>query len=339
MAEGKTLSAVIPNYNHGALIGHAIRAMAEQERPPDEIIVIDDASTDNSLSVLNEIAAETPMLRVVSLAENGGAIAALNRGLAEATGDIVYFGAADDLVLPGLFADGMEMLERYPDAAFACSETRVVDQQNGAVGYRPPARPCYGACFLDPAAVERTLHRIDNWILTGTCLVRRELLRLAGGLDPELGAFADSYALRRLALIHGCCFSPRLGHEWRVYPAGVSRALASDAGDTMRILEVAVDRMRNDPAFPDWYLEVFRRRWRFAVGRIAAVADPMNLGVLIDVCARNPVSRMWIKAFGALGGAVGRLAILGGLTLLERPTSIFALLRTAWSRRRLTVAR
>ena len=44
------LSVVMPNYNHAPYLSRAIDAIAKQELPPDEIIVIDDASTDNSLA-------------------------------------------------------------------------------------------------------------------------------------------------------------------------------------------------------------------------------------------------------------------------------------------------
>src|SRR4051812_2495556 len=52
MSEPVELSVILPNYNHARCLSRAIEAIAGQSRPPDEIIVIDDASQDNSLEIL-----------------------------------------------------------------------------------------------------------------------------------------------------------------------------------------------------------------------------------------------------------------------------------------------
>jgi glycosyltransferase involved in cell wall biosynthesis len=332
-AERIHLSAVVPNYNHGALIEEAVRALAAQVPAPDEIIVVDDGSTDDSLVVLDRLRAEVGTMRVVPLDRNRGAIFALNRGLQEARGTYVYFGAADDVTLPGLFADMLDVLDRFPQAAFACGEGIVVDMDTGKSGYRPPVRPAQTAAFLAPDDVARTFRRIDNWMLTGTALIRRDLIADAGGFDAALGAFADGYALRRLALLHGCCFVPHMGLVWRVSARGLSRAQAADPAATLHTLAAALQRMDADSVFPRWYLAVFERRWRFSVSRLAAQSRPMNRAVLVRVGARGPVGRAILGVAAALGGPFGRLISFGWLSLRERPTSFAGLIATALSRR------
>ncbi len=328
------LSAIIPNYNHGAVIGEAIRALAAQVPAPDEIVVVDDASRDDSLSVLAELAAEIPILRVIALPANGGAIAALNRGLLESRGTYVYFGAADDVTCPGLFAAMFGILAAHPQAAFACCEGAVQDLDTGATSLRPPVRPAYSACFLSPAAVAERFRRIDNWILTGTAVVRRDLMTQNGGFDATFGAFADAYAMRRLALLHGCCFAPHLGMVWRINSQGLSRQQAGDPVVSLATLETALAHMRADPAFPAWYPAVFARRWRFGVGRIAVASEPMNAAILMQVSARGVIGRTVLRIATTIGGRAGRLLALGWLTLRERPTSLTGLMKTFVSRRR-----
>jgi glycosyltransferase involved in cell wall biosynthesis len=68
------------------VLTRAIEALAAQVPCPDEILVVDDASTDDSLVVLATLAQQYPSLRVIRHEHNLGAIAALNRGLAEARG-------------------------------------------------------------------------------------------------------------------------------------------------------------------------------------------------------------------------------------------------------------
>jgi glycosyltransferase involved in cell wall biosynthesis len=72
-----TLSVVLPNYNHAKLIGRALEALLAQGRAADEIIVIDDGSTDDSVSVIDRFAAGAPSIRVLQNANNTGVIPTL----------------------------------------------------------------------------------------------------------------------------------------------------------------------------------------------------------------------------------------------------------------------
>jgi len=102
----------------------------------------------------------------------------------------------------------------------------------------------------------------------------------------------------------------------------------------MDVLASAVSRMRADPDFPSWYPEIFERRWRFAIGRIAASAHPMNRAVLVEL-GRGPVGRTIMTAAAGIGGQIGRVVVLVWLTLLYRPTSLVGLVKTAIARYRI----
>jgi glycosyltransferase involved in cell wall biosynthesis len=331
--EEALISAIVPNFNHGALIAEAIVGLASQAPVADEIIVVDDASTDDSIEVVAKLRSRIPRLRLLRNWRNQGAIAAMNRGLHEARGRYVYFGAADDLTQPELFENMLAALRQHPEAAFACCEAILHDTASGHIGYRPAANPVFAAAYLAPQDVLRSLRRTDNWIVTGTALIRRDLLVASGGFDSELGSFADSYALRRLALLHGCCFVPFLGLEWRVSSRGLSRSLARDPIRNAQILKAALRRMGTDPAFPAWYPKLFERRWRFGIGRLAIGERPINRVVLVDQCARGWLSAAVLALAVFVGGPIGRLFALAWLTLQERPMSIPRVLATTVKRR------
>src|ERR1700723_97564 len=90
------LSVVLPNYNHAKLIGRALAALLGQERTADEIIVIDDGSTDDSVAVIGRFAAPAPATRLLRNPNNIGVTPPLQRGLEPARGKYVYFAASDD---------------------------------------------------------------------------------------------------------------------------------------------------------------------------------------------------------------------------------------------------
>ena len=89
------MSIVVPNYNHGHLIGEALGAIAAQTVAPFEVIVVDDGSTDDSVERIRELAGEMP-LQLHCHPRNRGVVAAMNTGLGLVKGDFVLFSAADD---------------------------------------------------------------------------------------------------------------------------------------------------------------------------------------------------------------------------------------------------
>jgi glycosyltransferase involved in cell wall biosynthesis len=334
VAAGLDVSAVIPNYNHARYLSAAVRALALQQPPPAEIIVIDDASTDDSLEVLEALKREITTLRVIRHETNAGVIAALNRGLNEARGALVYFGAADDLVAPGLIERLGSALALHPGAAFASGEARLVDTEDRALGIRPPVRPSQTERFFSPFQVIDLLKRCDNWILTGAALFRRELVIEAGGFAAAARSFTDGLLARHLALKAGFVYVPAVFVTWRVNPQGYSRSATSEAETARKTIASMRELIVADPLFPSWYPELLERRWRFSVGRVAVTeAGSAGIDVLTGFCARNRTDRIVYRLASGLGKRAGSLISLAWLFVRERPLPMHDLLLTMFSRR------
>src|SRR5262245_46865272 len=105
-----SVSVIIPTYNRAAFIATAVESALKQTRPPDEILVVDDGSTDGTDSVLSEF---RPPVRVIRQ-PNRGRSAARNTGLRAATGDAVIFLDSDDVLMPGCLESCVAALEAHP---------------------------------------------------------------------------------------------------------------------------------------------------------------------------------------------------------------------------------
>lgn len=88
----KSVAVVIPTYNYGRFIADAIRSVLNQTRPPSEIIVVDDGSTDETAAVVAEFGDAVRYIRQ----DNAGVCAARNRGVSESTSELVSFLDSDD---------------------------------------------------------------------------------------------------------------------------------------------------------------------------------------------------------------------------------------------------
>src|SRR4030095_15000486 len=98
-----TLSVVVPNYNHAKYLEFSLPAILKQSHRPLEVIVLDDASKDNSVEVIRRFAAQDPIVRLVQNEKNLTVVPNLNKGVELARGDYVFIVSADREALPGIF--------------------------------------------------------------------------------------------------------------------------------------------------------------------------------------------------------------------------------------------
>jgi glycosyltransferase involved in cell wall biosynthesis len=329
------LSVVLPNYNHARHLSRAIEAIAGQSRVPDEIIVVDDASTDDSREVLAGCQGRYPHLIVLCNQRNLGALAALQRGLEAASGRYIYFAAADDEVLPGFFDAAIKTLEAAPTLGLFCAETILLDGATGRrTGSRPVVRPLRSGGSLSAAEVEALLRRGDNFIHTGSSIFRRQAVLDQGGFAAAAGSFSDGLLARKIALAEGMWFTPIPVATWHIHPGGLSRTTALDRDRALDALANVPKLIEADRGFPPWYAETFQRRWRFGSARLALEATPPDRNLLAAMAPDTPVDRAVIGLLAPLlRFRPARLAMLAWLTLRLRPFRLRDVVLTAFDRR------
>ncbi len=113
------LSVVIPYYNLGELILETLRSIEESTYPYKEIIIVNDASTDQrSLEILKELEGSRENLRIIHKERNEGLALARNTGAFEARGEFIAFVDADDLVEKEYFERAIRILKNYENVSF-----------------------------------------------------------------------------------------------------------------------------------------------------------------------------------------------------------------------------
>jgi cellulose synthase/poly-beta-1,6-N-acetylglucosamine synthase-like glycosyltransferase len=113
-----TVTAIIPAHNAEPTLGRVLASLVEQTPPVDEVIVVDDASTDRTAEIAKDFG-----VRVVRTARQGYAGGARNAGLDVATGDVVVFLDADVIPGPGWSAGLERALREFPGAIVGCART------------------------------------------------------------------------------------------------------------------------------------------------------------------------------------------------------------------------
>jgi glycosyltransferase involved in cell wall biosynthesis len=264
------LSVVLTSYNYARFLPAALDALAVQTRRPDELIVIDDNSNDDSVAVITSFLSRFADARLIRNPVNLGTIANLNRGLELARGTVIYFAAADDIAYSKLLERGMALLEAHPKAALFSARSDIIDAEGTRRGTLATATPLREPGFIGPDAVAAQLMRDDNWLTGNTTLYHRDALTAAGGFAAELGSFCDGYVSRLLALRHGACFSPEVLGAWRRHAGGYAWSQTADWAQARHLVAVVRRRIEADGAeFPPGYAHRWAQRYLFGARRFA----------------------------------------------------------------------
>ncbi len=264
-----TLTVVLPNYNHSRYLPQAIEAIAGQSRPPDELLILDDASTDNSVEIIESYAARYPFIRLLRNERNLGVVVSLSKLADAATGDYLYSGAADDFILPGFFEQAMAMAEEHPSAG-VISGKMVAERPDGAEITVNQVRAWPQPICVTPAVYLRDyLYREHvTHSLASATIYRRDALEEVGRFLPEMGHWADNFAIHAIALKQGACYVPERWSTWRVMEDGFSRSQGTDPEATLQIAATGARLMRSEK-FRDRFPEAYVRWWRNRVEREA----------------------------------------------------------------------
>jgi len=123
------ISVIIPTYNRASFLQRAIDSVFNQILPPDELLIIDDGSTDGTGSMLAAIFDRAPLPVRLIRQENRGASAARNTGIQQAAGDILCFLDSDDWWHPEKISFQLKKMQEKPDILI--SHTREIWYRHG----------------------------------------------------------------------------------------------------------------------------------------------------------------------------------------------------------------
>ena len=311
-----SLTVLIPNFNHGHLIGDQLNAVFSQSIQPQEIIIADDASTDDSVITIKKLISGRANVRLIPQEKNMGTVALINDLVIQAKSDYLTVLAADDIILPGLFEKSLALLSSNPEAAL-CSAVSYTEHSKG--DYVTPtwtAYPCSAPGLMTPDQIRRALLRSEDWFMGDTVVWRRAALMNVGGFDTRLLSYADGFMYRVLALRHGACFIPEILAINRAFDSGYSTATTRDVVKLEQILLVCNSEMRNKYRYLFPSDLVARSNARMLFRLICARLNAFEAGV-----------RSTIDALQCSQGNAGYLRMVG-LAVLALKTLSFLILRT-----------
>lgn len=187
-SENPLLSIIVPSFNQGAFIRKTIESCLQQDYRPIEIVVIDGASTDDTVPVLKSFGS-IPELRWIS-ERDSGVVEAVNKGLKIATGVFGAIQSSDDCYLPGAFRLATRQLQEHPECGLVYGDIEKIDV-SGALLSRTQ---------LAPFSLEGLLSKA-TWIPQPSCFFRMSAARDVKGWRESVSYAADADMWLRILLI------------------------------------------------------------------------------------------------------------------------------------------
>jgi len=198
------ISVVIPLYNKEKYIVHTLQCAVQQNFTDYEIIVVDDGSTDQSATIvenfIHQSSLDNPQLSIRLIhKENGGVSSARNAGIFSAKGEYIAFLDADDLWESQYLQAASDLIQRYPSAVLY-----VIGSGEIYHGER------HGCESRQPEGIYEQVWHNSLCLAPSACVVKRKALLQIGGFDERMAYGEDLDVWWRLLLIGSMACEKRI---------------------------------------------------------------------------------------------------------------------------------
>ena len=242
MTRRPTVTVGITTYNQARFLDETLHTVFAQTRPPDEIVVVDDGSTDSTPELLRRYRGRVRVIRQA----NGGIARARNRAVLEATGEMVALLDGDDLWKPEKLERCLEVGSLEPTAVIV-NDVETISEDGQQVLVSHPLRDYLLDQVGTPGPVRRqfweSLVKASFIWTTSQVLVDRRLYLDVGMSNPRFRISSDYDLYLRLAARARFLVIPEVLTQWRQHDASASGAGADRGVNWMReIVKILQDQ-------------------------------------------------------------------------------------------------
>lgn len=254
------VTVIVPSYNQGRFIRATVDSILAQNYRPIEILVMDGASTDETLEVLRSYG-DRAELNWVSQPDSG-IVEAVNNGFVKARGEILAIQSSDDCYLPGALSRVVQEFRAHAGVGLVYGDTVKTDEAGQEI-----LRDRIGPYSLE------NLFLLKTWIPQPSAFFRRELLQAVGGWDDRIPYAPDTDLWIRMAFrtevrkmdeylsqrrMHGEQRDQQVARIVRDYTRMIEQSpdIAAAAPELRRAAHASkhLIRVRYNPTRSDWYV-------------------------------------------------------------------------------------
>jgi len=246
MHPAPTISVILPAYNVAAYIDQAARSILAQTFTDFELILIDDASTDQTPNKIRALATDSPRIKIITNARNLGIPKTRNIGAAAARGKYIAVQDGDDISLPARLAEQVAYLEANPDIALL-GTARLRMSADSNINYNSGRLLSTRSVAKSPdgktarPTFDDLLHA--NHFVHGSVMMRRNVFDEVDGYDETFALYEDYDLWLRIAKRYTVANLLQPLYALRSHPASVTKQNAANA---LLFQHLAVNRAKGE---------------------------------------------------------------------------------------------
>ncbi len=209
------ITVIIPTYNSARFLPAAIQSVLDQTRKDVEILILDDASTDNTHEVLSPFLKDS-RVRLVSHPHNIGITANRNYGLSIAKGEYIAMLDSDDVWLDSCKLERqIEILETHPHIAIVGTHAKIIDEHGSTLG------------TITHKSADRSIRAsmmFRNQFIQSSILIRKSILEDVGYYDEHMPIWEDYELWLRIGIKYQFRNIPEQLIAYRVHESNISKS-------------------------------------------------------------------------------------------------------------------
>jgi GT2 family glycosyltransferase len=305
-----SIDVFVPCYQYGHFLRECVESVLSQSLHRVRVLIIDDASPDDTAEVATALASRDPRVTLVRHPVNRGHIATYNEGIEWAAADYMLLLSADDYLLPGALERAASLMDAHPEVGFTFG--RGVELMED--GTRVPQQGITRQCDNDTPAwrILSGLEFIElsgprNIVCTPTAVVRTQLQKEIGGYRTELPHAGDMEMWLRLAAHASVGVLHHYQAVYRWHTANMSRGYVRRWLPDLQQRRMALETFFENSAsvLPDVGRLRSRLRRELARYTVSRASSAFNSGDMeisaqlsdfaVDICPRIMMTLPWVR--------------------------------------------
>ncbi len=210
--DSRKVSVVMSVYNGARFLRESIESILSQSFPDFELIIVNDASKDESENIIKSY--QDPRIILIENEKNLGLTQSLNKGFGLSLGKYIARQDADDISLPDRFARQVEFLDRHPDVGVVGTAYQMIDEWN------KPLHDIYPPLVSEK--IRQQLLLICNPFAHGSVMLRRSHIQRVGFYHPDLPCSQDYELWLRFIEKFAMANLPEILYQWRMTLESIS---------------------------------------------------------------------------------------------------------------------